>query len=497
MRPGDSVEIELKLAGSEPVLQAAFEDLAGGPPEPTRVVSTYYDTSDGRLWRRGYTLRLRPRGARHELTLKQRRAGSLERGEWTALLDEPAVDLALLPADAPRGRLGLILPEEFEVRYQTDMNRAKHVLERDGSRIELALDTGVIRSELRECGVAELEFELLEGPVSGLLKLADGVLERHALSFSTRTKSDRGASLAADTPPEWTKATRPTLHPQDTIDQAMAKIVAVSVSQTIGNLAAAADGRDSEGVHQLRISLRRLRSALSLFRPQLTDRARALDLSARQALKRLGQARDLDVFLEETIAPVLQDDPGNPALARLAAIAGEHRQAAYDEVRALLEDRTFGRFLVALLLAARNGGLITQTAGGMLKPLAIALLARRHRKVCKAGRRFASLGSERRHEVRIALKKLRYACDFFQPLFPRKATSRYLGLMADLQDDLGRLNDATVAEDVVDRLTAGDGDAALGGAVVKGWYRHRLVTAEPTMLEAWRRFSEAPPFWRD
>lgn len=495
-RSSDSIEVELKLAGPPNRLSKAFRACTGTTPKPKTVVSTYYDTSDQRLWHRGYTLRLRPSGNAFELTLKQRAAGAIDRGEWTSLIDEPIADLGRLPPDAPRAALGLVLPEELTACYVSDIARAKQIVEIDGARVEVALDRGTIRSGDETCPVSELEFELKSGSVGALLTLADRVLDRTPLTVGTLTKSDRGSMLADGTPPAWLKAAKPLLQPRDTLDQAMAKIVSASTTQTLGNLAAAADGRDPEGVHQLRVSLRRLRSAISLFRPQLAETADALDAMAKAALKRLGVARDLDVFLDETIAPVLTDDPDNAALQRLAGNAERQRKAAYDDVRALVADGDFSRFLIALLRASVDGGLIARNGDGRLRPLAAALLAKRRRKVLKAGRQFAALTTDQRHEVRIALKKLRYACDFFQTLFPGKLTQRYLKSMADLQDDLGRLNDASVAETVVDRLSEGDGEAALGGAIVKGWYRHRLITAEPHMLKAWQAFAASTPFWR-
>lgn len=213
-------------------------------------------------------------------------------------------------------------------------------------------------------------------------------------------------------------------------------------------------------------------------------------------LKRLGPARDIDVFLAETVPPVLASDPDDRGLQRLTARAKTRLRQSYTQVRRLLDSPTFNGFVLDLLQAVEKDSAIVRDRETLLRPVAAALLQKRHRKVLKAGRQFARLSMNERHEVRLALKKLRYACDYFQTLFPRKATSAYLKRLENLQNDLGRLNDAAVAEHLVDDLAADDAVAGMGGAMVKGWYRHRLQSVEPHMIKAWKGFKHARPFWR-
>ena len=169
---GRNLEIEIKLAGGPEALAAAFRDCGGGPARARRTASAYYDTTDGRLWSRGFTLRLRPAPGGGELTLKREAAGSLGRGEWTARLDAPAADLALLPSDAPRGEIGVVLPEELAPRFATDVARRRTRFETCGAAVEAVLDTGEFSAGGERRPLAELEFELLSGPVAPLLRAA-------------------------------------------------------------------------------------------------------------------------------------------------------------------------------------------------------------------------------------------------------------------------------------------------------------------------------------
>lgn len=493
-----STEIEIKLSGRPDVLEAAFADLGGGAGKTGRVVSRYHDTHDGRLWRKGFTLRLRQKPDGHELTLKQEGNGALARGEWTTLLAEPRVDLALLPGDAPRAEIGLILPEELSECFRTDVSRTKKTITAGAAEIEVSLDIGkVVAAGGRVAELTELELELLGGPAAAIPAAARKLLTRRSLSVGTRSKAARGVALSRGSAPEYAKACRVALDAGDTLETAVRRIVAATAAQIAGNLACAADGREPEGVHQLRVALRRLRSALSLFRQHLDPAAAGrINSEARAALRDLGTARDLDVLLTETLPVVHAGSNAGSTLDALTDRAEAARAQAYLAVRRRLAARPFNRMLLDLLIAGESGGLVRLDGDAALKPVATRLLAHRHRKVLKLGRNFAALPTEARHEVRIALKKLRYACDFFQTLFPGKVTQAWLARMEALQDDLGGLNDAAVAGQLVDQLAARDPEAKIGAALVKGWFGHRLGATEPHMVSAWRRFERAHPFWR-
>lgn len=494
--PEQHQEIELKLTGDRKALSSIFGDLHKRKPKTARVVSTYYDTPDALLRRRGFSLRLRPKGDQYELTLKSRDANTLTRGEWNSLLPEPMVDLSQLPADAPWSRIGTILAEELLPRFTTDMERSKAVLNLKETKFEIAFDNGRIYNDSDETVLTELEFELLDGSVSAMLEHVRSKLGDRAFVLGTLSKADRGEALADDRPPDPVKAAKPALKAADTLESAVRKIIDVTLSQIMGNLAAAQAGSDPEGVHQLRVSLRRLRSALTLFKTHLSEEATAFNAEAKRALDMLGGARDLDVFLLETLPPVVDGTGGGSGLERLGKIAAQKRQSAYEDVRKLIRDPQFNRFLLDLIATAHRGDLVTKGAKLPLQPIAAKLLQKRHKKVLKLGRGFEDLPAPERHEVRLALKKLRYACDYFQNLFPPNAVKPYLKRLSAMQEDLGHLNDLDVAEDLVDRLTANDAKAAIGAAVLKGWYRHRLLSIEPYMVRDWRQFSQARPYWQ-
>jgi CHAD domain-containing protein len=294
------------------------------------------------------------------------------------------------------------------------------------------------------------------------------------------------------------------------VDQAIQAILRKCLQHWCANEAAALDGSDPEGVHQMRVAIRRLRSAFSVF-GRLIDPAQRARLSdqAKAIVTGLGPARDWDVFLAELLAPVQaarQDDAG---LSRLAAAAVAARAHGYAQARAAIETRAYTRFVLQLgrwIEASGWRDQPTERGGTWLdRPIdefASHLLGRRLRKALKRGQDFAQLSAEERHRLRIALKKLRYATEFFEALYPEKQTRPYLAALKDLQDGLGHLNDVAVAQRLIGSLLDGagrNGDrAGLEGAagLVVGWHARGVADLEPEIVRAWQEFADRPAFWR-
>lgn len=495
-----TVEIEIKLTGAGDELSAAFDDLGGGRPARQRLLTTYYDTPEGHLRRRGCALRIRSRGGDRELTLKRDEGDGLTRGEWTSPLPhatrgDGAPRLDQLPAEAPVGDLGIAAADALNPTFLTDFERTKKEVRTGDALVEMSLDTGRISAGGRETPVAELELELLSGPVEDMLAGARDLLAKRRLAVGTRSKAARGTDLLLGASPPAVRAAGANLDPADSIDGALAKVVRAASVHVTGNLAPVLEAGDPEGIHQLRVALRRLRSALLFLKPHLGTRADALNREARRALKRLGPARDLDVFLLETLPAVIDANPGVSSLLRLRDAARERRDAARAPARKLILGRRFNRFILDLLQVAHGGGLVARDSGETLVETARGRLAARYRSLMKVGKGFDRLGESQRHRVRIALKKLRYACDYSRSLFPGPPAESCLRHLSSLQDDLGVLNDAAVARQISRELAGADPAAVDGATRVRDWCDERVRSAEPGLIESWRTFVAAAPFW--
>ncbi|MFN0161195.1 MAG: CHAD domain-containing protein [Burkholderiales bacterium] len=211
-------------------------------------------------------------------------------------------------------------------------------------------------------------------------------------------------------------------------------IAGSSIAQVIGNRDGARAGDDPEYVHQMRVGLRRLRSALRLFR----GHEHLLSRRDRQALKSLGRVlggvRDLDVFTGDIAGAGLAPAARRAALARL----GPHHALAREKLRAWLDGPQHARLEQRLALAlAADGG----TRGAAILPFAARALSRAHRPLARAARDVAALEEPALHALRIEVKRARYAAEFFTTLGWEARARRYVRALAALQDALGRIND--------------------------------------------------------
>lgn len=281
-------------------------------------------------------------------------------------------------------------------------------------------------------------------------------------------------------------------------DEAFRATLSDCVAQITANAAVLRSGRSVEGLHQLRVAFRRLEVALGAFGREFEQgwleelRGRAKILS-----RRLGPARELDVFVGET----LQGREGE-GFAHLRACAEEARDTAWLAVNACIE----GRDLSALLddMAALASSQLPLARRGRLPRTAGRMLDSQARRVKKRGRAAAKGGEEADlHRLRIALKKLRYTAEFFAPLYPRKKVQRYLKKVRALQERLGLLNDAHNVRSVVSQILAAppakaglDGPMRYAAGTLVGWHGAKAPRAAKTALKRYARLKKSAPFWR-
>jgi len=515
---GDDIEYELQLTGPPERLERAFLALElgrdggrlGRPGHAERLAAVYHDTTDGRLRRHGAALRVRSEGGRFAQTLKVDR-GPLVRLEETVEVEELAPELDRLPEGLLARTVGAVFAEELVPIFATDVERRTRRLTlpaADGGtgEVEIAFDRGEIRAGDRREPVTEVEIELLRGSRDAVFAAAEALVAEGAARLVTRSKAVRGHDLAAERGPGWAKAERTTITPDLATGDALGRLFDGVLRQLWANHDAAFDGRDPEGVHQLRVGVRRLRSLLTLFGKLVArERLAWLQGEARWLMSELGPVRDRDVFATETLPPVARSRPNDAALAALRATAEDAREHAYARLRETMASPRYTRFVLMLAQWVGERGWWAEADAARRRalaepigPAARRVLDKRAKVVRKRGRSFAELDSEQRHEVRKSLKKLRYAADFLRSLHPDKGTKRYLKRLAALQDAFGHMNDMATAETLLDRLVDGtDPRLAEGRGLVLGWYAHAASVGEAELLRDWDAFVETRPFWRE
>ncbi len=306
----------------------------------------------------------------------------------------------------------------------------------------------------------------------------------------------------------WNKGKAPVLAPATTAEEALAEIVLGCVDHLRGNEACVLNRAHEEGVHQIRVASRRLRSCLSLFGDLIPNEQRKhLNRELRWLIGEFGPARDWDVFVCEVLGPVMDDLPEEPGVAVLRERAERHCDKGYEKAqRALRSRRYFG--LMMLLRAWAEGrswhdGNTLEASEKMRGPavdVAHGFLEQHFQAVVDAGRDFHELNDERRHKLRIEIKKMRYAAEFFRSLYPKQASVVFVDALKTLQDDLGANNDLAVARELLAGLAKHEkgkrrAQAAYATGLVLGWHNHVSNNREQNLSKLWEDLVTNRPFW--
>jgi inorganic triphosphatase YgiF len=494
-------EIELKLA-FRPADRDRLERLLSGTPSPPQhLVTTYFDTGDRRLAEHGVTLRVRRVGDVRTQTVKALEAGpgaAAERGEWEWPVTDDRPDGARLAetafADllAPAARLTPL--------FRTEVDRSIRVLMPDaGTEVEAAIDEGRILAGEREEPLHELELELKQGHRKELYRLAARLHEAVPLTIATESKFSRGYALRLGHPGGAAKPRAPALARATRTGDAFRRIVRGALGSLLANLAPTLRG-DTEGLHQMRVSLRRLRADLVLFKPFLDpDRAAAMNDRLRRLGRILGDARDWDVLVLETLPTILAKAPGETWPYALQQAGATHRRAAHAAVEQSLDAPAFTALVLQLSasLEDTDAGFLREQAPTTrpVSRVAPALLERLAGKVRKRGKHPGRLSGPKLHALRKSMKKLHYGVAALEKLFERREVERFLKGCKSLQKILGRINDAIAAERLVVQASQGRKDLVVSVEALTAWSRRRRKKDRRKLDRAWSRFEDARAFW--
>jgi inorganic triphosphatase YgiF len=489
-----NVEIELKLRvpkGSmaklvrHPLLQSGFR--------AARVSSAYFDTPSLDLKSNAVALRLRKVGGKWIQAVKGGGgvlAGVHTRCEWEHAVARGALDFTKI--DDPH----LVkLFGNSELRnslvpvFSTEFSRKTVPVEYAGSVIECCLDSGKILAENRQESISELELELKSGAPSALFEFALELQKTVPLQVEQRSKAERGYALfLGEKNSKVTKASSVELESKMDVGEACRHIVMGCLLQIQGNHQGLLDrDPDSEYLHQMRVGVRRMRSAFSLF-PFAESVFTEISPELKWLGSELGPARNWDVFMEETLPPILAAFPDRASLAELgekgAMLRGRHGKRAH----AAISSQRFQKLILTLGLAlSRENWNQGETVGDFAK----RMLEKRYRRIIKGGRGIATLDAAGLHALRISGKKLRYAAEFFSTLYSSRASRSFLRAMASLQDMLGAINDAATTSHLLEELP--DSEA---GWLVRGWVASDVRRRMAGLDKAWDKYKDIDPFWR-
>jgi triphosphatase len=492
------MEIELKFQIPAARQQALQRAVATAQAQKTRLQAVYADTADQRLAAAGLALRLRKEGRVWVQTLKGRGDDLMSRVEHEVRLPTragvPQLDVqrhagtsagdALMAAlRLPHGELAALLP-----LYRTDIQRVHRRMRSGGAWIEIAYDVGHIMAgppdAEQRVAIHEIEFELISGPPSALVAVAQRWAQRFDLWWDSRTKSERGFRLAHGLAQVPAAKAQPVRWPADAQAPVVWQAAVQSaLAQALANASEMAAGQGTpEHVHQLRVALRRLRSFLRSLAAWGDAPAQALALEAawRQPFALLGAARDADV-LAQSLRPRLAA-AGAPDFPWPAATDGV-------DIAALTRGAEFTALMLQTLsLTTQPVGPTSTQAADAARPL----LATAWRQLLKDATAFAQATTAEQHRTRKRLKRFRYLLEVLVPLFKPKPTRRLLKLVGRALDALGELNDLQTAGVVCRAHTTVD--PAAWFAV--GWLAAQQPLAVAAATAALANLADAPRVWK-
>jgi triphosphatase len=402
-------------------------------------------------------------------------------------LSAPAA--SLLPTD---------LGKQLQPIVVTDVMRTAHTLDFQGSTIEAVLDSGSIVAGDQKQPIHELELELRHGALGALYGLALSLHAATPLSIEAEGKAARGYRLMERSAPTTKEAASIELKSDVAAGDGFRPIEILS--HLLSNKSAARAG-DAEGVHQSRVAITRLRSALRLFAPLLEPHAAVAFQSKLQRMGQIiGAARDWDVFCLEALPKALGEieELGWNRLLRESADA--RRRAADAASARELGGSAFTALMlgVSAWIESREERMDMLGDKGLkqsLSKISADLLDRMADKVDKRGRGVGpETSAEKMHPLRKSLKKLRYGLEFLSSLYPRKATKRYLRPLKNLQKSLGIINDAAVALRLADELAQERVELTIAVAAIARTDPSR--DARQRLAKEWAAYRRQERFWR-
>ena len=489
-------EFELKLEIPPQRLAGVLAALREGKTAGKRLRARYFDTQDDALARAGIALRLRKEGRSWVQTAKCGGDGPLARLEHNVPIGAPPA--AALPDVSLQRHAGTTVGERIRqaleldsleeapalvLRFETDVQRLARQVPQGDSLVEIALDRGKLLADGAQATLCEIEFELVEGSPADAVRCACQWLTAHGLWLSTISKSAKGRRLAAaraSAPP--VSAVEPRLPRRASGEEIAKAVMGACLEQVLTNASEVGAGSvEAEHVHQLRVGVRRLRTALRELGPFARKVDAAWEKALVDAFRALGRHRDRE-HLERGMQPQLEAQGAPRLQAKPADDPIEPGQTVRSPV--------FQAALMGLLESIHSAEPERIDSGKALKMLA-ARLKKLHGQVTREGVRFQQLDAERQHRVRKRLKRLRYLAEFVAPLFPARKGRDFIAALKPVQDALGRYNDEAMALAAYRALAQQDPAAWFG----VGWLTARRASQAAQCERELRRLAEAKPFW--
>jgi triphosphatase len=508
MIPQKELELKFEVEPSTLRLLRRFQPIKALKklPKRTNEASVYFDTNRHKLHQKGLLLRVRRIGKHYVQTIKATgNSATVDRNEWETEVSDTKPDLRVIDGTPLADLITKKLRRGLKPVFETHIRRTRYSLDNNKYAIDLTVDRGKIDSGDGSAPICELELELKRGDKGQLFEIARLLVHAAPTQVSLKSKAERGYEFIDGSKDLPVKANPVQLPIHGNARDSFRAIGFACLKQILDNMPALARA-DPEGVHQMRVGVRRFRAAMSLFKDLLHDDQTATVKSELKWLAgELTPAREFAVLTKRVAASLKKQrrKPRNGIPAFSTALENKHKAAL---VRA--EDAvTSARFRTATFEAATwlelgrwlkpEDDLVQSRGEVPIDVFAVEQLQRRYRKVRRRGKELAQLGAKQRHKLRIQVKKLRYAAEFFSGLFAdKKAVKRqkkFTSALKQLQDGLGDLNDIAVDERLIASISPHN--TAFAAGLLTGREEARESEAMSAAIDGFTELVKAKPFW--
>jgi inorganic triphosphatase YgiF len=519
---GRPAEVELKLGVTPEDIAAlrSYPLFTNALHNPTHEVldSVYFDSDERFLRDHGVTLRVRHIEEKRIQTIKsaEHGAGLFERSEWEQAIEGDQPDLSNVKDTA----LGEILTDEVRKAlkpvFETRIERTAYHLNGESADIVMAIDEGQILSPDSSRPVSEIELELKHGSPADLFKIARDILNIVPAHLEFKSKPERGYELVEKTNVAAESACDPELVAGMSTGRAFTLVGRACLRHLVANVPATL-ARDGTALHQMRVALRRLRAAMSLFSPIATDdRIEAIKTELRWLAQELGPARDLDTLILEVIKPLRQQHKDEPGLASISKMFTRKRLKCYSRAQAAVQSARFRTLVLDTAEWVEAGPWSTSEEALKrahrempIEIYAAEQLSYRRKRIRRRGKKIAELSPEQLHRLRIQVKKARYATEFFAGLYHGKKSAKQCkkvrSSLMQLQNSLGRLNDIVTHKALFSDIISDRGKGlteeqsrhrAFAAGLVIGDQQAQVEKFLDRARKAYSRFDAAKDFWK-
>jgi inorganic triphosphatase YgiF len=514
------IELKLRVAPEDIAVLRSHPDFAGALHDPTHETlnSVYFDSDDRFLRNHGLTLRVRHDGERRVQTIKTANYGSscFERSEWEKTIEGDQPDLTGVMNTA----LGPILTDDvrntLKPVFETRIERTAYHLNGNDTAIVMVVDEGQIAATDSSCTVSEIELELKHGNSAELFKIARAISDIVPVHLDVKSKSERGYDLIEKTPVTAEKACNPELSAGMSTGRAFTLIGRACLRQLVAN-EPATKRRDAEGLHQMRVALRRLRAAISFFSDVVSDdRIDTIKTELRWLAQECGPARDLDTLIIEVLKPLRKQHANEAGLVSISKMFARERLKGYRRSQEAVQSARF-RTLVLDTAEWVEVGPWSKSEDPLMRarremPIEIHAaeqLSRRRKRIRRRGEKIGDLSPEQLHGLRIQVKKARYAAEFFSSVFQgKKATKRCEKILSSLmqfQNCLGGFNDIMTRKALFAEIVANprrgltpeqNHRRAYAAGLIIGDQQAQIQGLLDRARKAYSRFNGAKVFWK-